>query len=390
MKAKAWVMLGVGVSSLVVPGVTEACGGGGVVSSRPGSVGANAQRVLLSVRSRDGSGAGQTTTTDVITQIGVPDTTSDYGVLLPLPTSPTLDPTPVAAAELELLDEATAPQIVRREPSESSGCGCLGATGGDVSKGENGTGARVSEPVSIGPVTAVVLSGTTDAVNAWLADNGFVISATDQATVAAYAGYYFVAIRRNEQAALGGPSSIGIHFTMPGDHREVPLRFASLGAAPTVAFTLFLAVDELAGPSPPFTALTLADLDTGLLRAGSYAQAVQNAVRAHGNRAFVLESRTPIEALQGIIGTRIASFIDGGATLTRMSTIVPADALSEDAHFHTLYEGAVPSDWYVSNPKVLGSREASMGAVAVLLLAGALRRRRRNPLGMAPVSPRSA
>jgi hypothetical protein len=235
----------------------------------------------------------------------------------------------------------------------------------------------VSDPVNIGPVTAVVLTGTTDAVNAWLGENGFVISATDQATVAAYAGYYFVAIRRNETAAAGGPSSIGVHFTMPGDHREVPLRFASLGAAPSVAFTLFLATTDLAGPSPPFVALTLDDLDAELLRTGSYSQAVQKAVNAHSNQAFVLESRTPADQLLSLQSTRIRSLIGSDTTLTRMSTIVPAEALTEDAHFQTKYDGTVPSDRYVMSSKVLGSREASMGALATLLLAGASRRRRR-------------
>jgi hypothetical protein len=384
MKAKAWVVLGVSVSSVVVTGVSEACGGGGVVSSQPGSVGANAQRVLLSVHPpREGSGGGQATTTtpttDVIAQIGVPDTTDDYGVLLPLPTSPTLDPVPVSAAELELLDEVTAPQIYKREStgSDGLGCGCGDGAAGASKQGVDGAGARVSDPVNIGPVTAVVLTGTTDAVNAWLGENGFVISATDQATVAAYAGYYFVAIRRNETAAAGGPSSIGVHFTMPGDHREVPLRFASLGAAPSVAFTLFLATTDLAGPSPPFVALTLDDLDAELLRTGSYSQAVQKAVNAHSNQAFVLESRTPADQLLSLQSTRIRSLIGSDTTLTRMSTIVPAEALTEDAHFQTKYDGTVPSDRYVMSSKVLGSREASMGALATLLLAGASRRRRR-------------
>lgn len=382
MKANAWAMLGVGVSSFVVTGVSEACGGGGVVSAQPGSVGANAQRALLSVHPPRAGSAGElsTTTTDVITQIGVPNTTADYGVLLPLPSSPTLDPEPVSAAELELLDESTAPQIIKREPggSEGSGCGCLGAGSAGAAKGAaDGTSARVSDPVNIGPVTAVVLSGTTDAVNAWLADNDFVISKADQATVAAYAGYYFVAIRRNEAAAAGGPTSIGIHFTMPDDHREVPLRFASLGAAPTVAFTLFLATTDLAGPSPPFAALTLDDLDPTLLRDGSYAAAVQSAVGAHGNQAFVLESRTPAQLL-GMAGTRIASLIDSDTTITRMSTIVPAAALTKDAHFETPFKGTVPSDRFVSNSKVLGLREASMGLLATLLLAGGWRRKRRS------------
>ena len=96
---------------------------------------------------------------------------------------------------------------------------------------------RVSEPVAIGPVTAVTLTADTgDAVNAWLADNGFVIPAADQALVADYAGpgRYFIAIRRSDTAATQVPSSVGVHFTLAGDQRALPMRFARLGAAPTV------------------------------------------------------------------------------------------------------------------------------------------------------------
>src|SRR4029079_7009521 len=55
--------------------VARACGGG-LVHAQTGSVGADAQRIIISAR--DG-------TTDVITQIGVPPTTPHYGGLLPLP-----------------------------------------------------------------------------------------------------------------------------------------------------------------------------------------------------------------------------------------------------------------------------------------------------------------
>ena len=383
MKIKTWVGFLVGVLGLATPSAVDACGGGGVVrrSTQAGSIGANAQRVFLSVHDDDGVG-GAPGETDVVTQIGVPDTTEDYGALLPLPSEPTLDPTPVSARELEALDQATAPRITTTTTEEDSGglgCGCPFAAGSDSEEAAGGgvprgSGAKVSEPVNIGPVTAVVLSGTSDAVNAWLAENGFVISAEDQAIVEEYTGYYFVAIRRNDNAAPGGPTSIGIHFTMPGDHRELPFRFARLGAAPTVAFTVFVSAYELAGPSPPFEAITLGDLDSSILRTGDYARAVRAAVEARGDRAFVLESRTTKYELAPFIGS-LDRLVYAGQTLTRMSTILPLESLTDDAHFTTPYEGDVPKQRQVNNTRRLPSREAGVGLIAALVIAGALRRR---------------
>lgn len=364
--------------------MTEACGGGGVVSTQPGSVGSDRQRVFISVRASGtgGSGAaggtgatgGAGPTTDVITQIGVPDTTDDYGALLPVPTEPVLDAQPVFVEELDALDRATAPQIVTYEDdSGGSGCGCPVA-GGAVSKGGESEGVEVSQPVNIGPVTAVVLTGSTEAVSTWLADNGFAISDADQATIADYSGYYFVAVRRSETAAPGGPTSIGIHFTMPGDHRELPLRFASLGAAPTVAFTLFIAASEVTGPSPPFTALTLGDLNPDIVRSLSYADAVRGEVASRDNQAFVVESRTTRAELSTRVGSRLMNLI-GPGELIRLSTIVPSEALTEDAHFYTPYEGEVDNTLYARSSRAPASREAGTGALTALLLLGAWRRR---------------
>jgi hypothetical protein len=294
-----------------------------------------------------------------------------------MPSEPKLDPDPVSMEELARLDEQTAPRIVTVEAADDgggSGCGCLGTTGGATrDTGGESKSVQKSAPVDIGPVTAVVLAGTTDAVNTWLGENDFLISEEDQATIGEYAGYYFVAIRRNEHAAPGGPTSIGIHFSMPGDHRELPLRFASLGAAPTVGFTLFLATSDLAGPSPPFTALTLDDLDGSTLRTDGYAAAVQGAVRAHSHQAFVLESR--ISGSDLVLSGQVRSLVQG-LTITRMSTVVPSSALTEDAHFYAPYEGAVPSERYAAVHRAVGSREASLGWLGALVLLGALRRRK--------------
>ena len=375
MKLRAWLVAGSVAAGFAAPGAAEACGGGGVVSTEPGSVGANAQRIVLAVPA---GAAGNPAVTDVVVQIGVPSTSDDYGALLPVPSEPTLDPAPISADELDRLDEETAPQISSSSDDGSGsgmGCGC-GSTVKSMGGGESREGGvRASKPVNIGPVTAVVLSGGAAAVGTWLGENGFAIAEEHETLIAEYSTYgegHFIAIRRNE-GVMGGPTSIGVHFTMAGDHRELPLRFARLGAAETVAFTVFVVAPETVGPSAPFVGLTLDDLSANDLRAGDYARAVQDAVELNDNRAFVIESSTPTTNI--LSGTRLRTLFHA-STVTRLSTIVPDTALTEDVSFHTPFEGEVPRERHVLSATAVGYRTVSMGSLGALLLAGLWRRRR--------------
>src|SRR5689334_13651388 len=106
-------------AALAISRPARACGGG-VVTLPAATVGDDAQRILISV---------QGGMTDVITQIGVPATTADYGVLIPVPGQPTLDATPVSSAELDTLFSATAPQIYSFSDGGGGGCGCPLAAG---------------------------------------------------------------------------------------------------------------------------------------------------------------------------------------------------------------------------------------------------------------------
>lgn len=359
-----------GTFVLSSPRAAQACGGGLV--SMQGTVGADAQRIVISVR--DGM-------TDVVTQINVPNTTADYGVLLPLPSQPTLDGTPVASSELDLLDRRTAPRIIQSDNNEGGiplpSCGCGSSKDGANTGGSDGV--RVSEPVAIGPVTAVSLTGDTgDAINAWLAGNGFAIAPADQALVASYAGSgrWFMAIRRSDTAATNAPSSVGIHFTLVGDVRALPMRFARLGAAPTVAFTIFVSADTAVAPGDPFAALTINDLDRGTLNTTGYADAVTKAVSAHGNHAFVLEGSWALPTLSNAIGPSLGAFMNARQTLTRLSTRVPSTALDTDVAFDEIYSGTIPNERYTQ--RVPGRHpRAAFAFVALAFVATARRRPRR-------------
>lgn len=361
-----------GLGCALLTGEAVACGGGGLTTAADGVV-ADAQRVFMAVNGER---------TDVIVQIGVPATTADYGVLIPVPGEPTLDVTPFDSSDFYWLDEETAPSIVAVDDSESSnsgcGCGTSNALGdGSTKGGARGGGVSVTEPVNIGPVSAVVLTGTDgDAVNDWLSDNGFSIPEAEQSTVAAYSGpdRYFIALRRSETAAPGGPTSVGIGYSLAGDHRMMSLGFARIGAAPSVAFTLFLATSEAVGAAAPFTTLSLDDLDAGLLRRGDYRGALERAVAARDSRAFVIESAHPKEALTQLT-PRISNRIPIGGTLTRLSTVIAAEALADDAMFTAPYTRSVPGERYVS--LTVPRAYAGVGTALALVLLGGLRRRSR-------------
>ena len=89
MKQSSRVSLAVGalVLATLASAPALACGGGGVASKV--GVTTNSQRIFMSVRA-----AG---TTDIVAQITVPETTADYGVLIPVPDEPALDSKAVSA-----------------------------------------------------------------------------------------------------------------------------------------------------------------------------------------------------------------------------------------------------------------------------------------------------
>ena len=367
-----------GVALLLRPLAAEACGGG-TVSPIGNEVGADAQRIFISV-----NGA----TTEVVTQIIVPESSADYGVLIPVPVEPTLDTQPISAADLNQLDKATAPriQVVSYDAEDGGGCLCIPTTGGGGEDLEPLASIQLSEPVDIGPVTALVLTGdTVSAVDGWLQEQGFAISGSNRLILAAYSGsgQYFIAIRRN-QAVKGGPSSIGIHFTLPGDQRGLPLRFASIGAASSVAFTVIVATRGAAGPTPPFATLTIADLDEDLLRDDQYGAAVDRAIGAHPEGAFVLETIFSKYMLQDdyfglpnfqgrLDHSPFLQWIAESATLTRLTTRMPATALTQDVAFTVPYRGS-PSNTLEIPAAPAHPRPAHAGALCAVVLAAALRR----------------
>lgn len=291
----------------------EACAGGTVSAS--GNLGADAQRIFLAVNGEE---------TEVVIQVAVPRTTEDYGLLIPVPARPTLDTTPVSSSDLDSLDTATQPGIVDNTTSGGGGVGC----GSSDKAGGLRNGAMVIETAEIGPLTAVVLTASSGAdLTAWLDANNFNIPGNKQSVIDRYtgAGSYFIAAKRNQGAADDAPSSLGLHFTLPGEQLGIPLPIAQLGGASEVAFTIFVAADQPISATGAYARLTLADLDKAAVRDADYRSALDGAIQNKNGRAFieegVYEKSVAIGALARLTST--------GQTISRLSSVTKPEALTD-------------------------------------------------------------
>lgn len=378
------------------PWPAEACGGGGVTvpsdSTKAGV--ADSQRIVLAFHADK-----STPTTDIIAQIGVPAADADYGVLIPVPGEPKLDPQPVSIADLDALDHYTQPTIVTLqegwEEENGSGCGC-GSSGDDDAAGSKGsdgsssTAVSVSAPVNVGPATAVVLKADDgSALTAWLDENGFAIPSEHQAIVDHYVemGDSFIAIRRRDTAPPDGPTSLGLHYTLAGDHRQLSLMFARIGAAPTVSFTVFVTAPTIAFPTEDFAPLELQELPESTLRA-SYSAAVAQAVARYGSHAFVMEG-TWGAPLRAPVSDEFAALLGSTNFTTRASTIVAANALDTDVRFD-VHGVSVPNSVTLgpASARLPRARESGVGVLSLVLAARALRRRfRRRGNGVPEATP---
>ena len=381
-----------------------ACGGGGVtttvITDSSKAAVADSQRIVLALHDAGLASAR----TEIIAQIGVPGADSDFGVVIPVPGRPEIDPEPVSMKDLDALDRYTKPTIITTHVvdtdsggGEGFGCGCASAGDDDSSsKGETaGTPATVSvsAPVNVGPATAVVLeSDDGSALTAWLDENGFAIPAEQQAIVDHYVelGDAFIAIRRNDSAPPDGPTSLGLHYTLRGDHRQLSFMFARIGAAPTVAFTVFVTAPTVAFPAAPYAAVQLSALSDSTLRT-DYSAAVAEAVAARNSQAFVIEGTygaptgaTLSPAFRELLGIDTAT----GNITTRASTIVAGDTLSTDARLDI--QGFPVSNSVTLEPSAVrrpNARESSVGVLSLVLAARALRRRFRRRGNSAPAGP---
>ena len=334
--ARCWLVGLAAVALLLQAAPAQACGGGVAREF----VGISGQRVLFSVRKDS---------TEAVLELSVPEAPGDWGVILPVPVEPTLDPDPVPTSEIDRFDAFTQ---VAHESDAYGGCGC-GAGAGDP--GGDSKGVRASEPVDIGPVTATVLAADDgSSLTAWLDENGFVVPAEEQPIVDEYVTTQtrFVVFKRSQASEPGSASRVGVHMTLPGDHRMYPLRISRVGAAPELAITLWIAASEPVAPADPFVLLEADDL---LKETDPYRTAVVRAVADAGGHAFVREGLFDRDTLAeqdgvydgfyytSVLGPRLAALLDPGQRITRFSTVIDRTQLDTDAMFEAAPEPASAS-----------------------------------------------
>ncbi|MEW5854582.1 MAG: DUF2330 domain-containing protein [Myxococcota bacterium] len=338
--------------ALLLP-APEARACGALVQPQTGSLGADAQRAFFSVRGDR---------TEVVLQVMVPQTTQDFGVLVPMPAQPTVSADPVDVSELDALDEATRPVILEDTGDTGPSCGCGGALAGDARNGVD-----VGQQLVVGPVEVVTLTGEDgSAITAWLNEHGFTIPAAQQSTVDSYAGagHWFVAFKRAQTS--GSISAVGVQLTLPGDQRGYALKMARIGAGEEMSFVIFVSHTAGVAPSFPYAALTLHDLDKATVRHDGYAAAVRQAVAAHEGRAFVIEGIRDRNALA--LGSRLQALTEPNHKITRLSsTMKPAD-LTADVTLNAPPPEDVPASLDVSTGTVGGPHGNPGGGPGLLLL----------------------
>lgn len=369
----------------LAPAVALACGGGVTTENATIEI---AQHVAFYAVKEAGP-------TDVVVQLAVPAASEPFGIILPVRGAPDLDPEPVETRELRDLDTATAPQLVYEDDvgggsSGDSGCGCgeEALDGGAVDGGGGGgdRGVDVLDVADIGPVTAVSFAAEdAEALDAWLAENGFVIPDAARTTLEAYVdeGTTFIAFKRSDDAGAGA-TSVGVHFTVPEVYDDYPLRMAAVGAAAQLGIRVYLVSEDGGrGPTAPFTALTLDDLRPDLVRGQGYTAAVGAAVKGAGGKAFLVEGVFRQEsAWRQSLGPRLLAMTTPTSTMTRLTTVIEREALTEDVTFDTPIDDA-PREIYLSAARLGRPRPGPVkwGSVGVFALGTAtvlIRRRRRS------------
>lgn len=327
MRVVAAVSLSLVVATLAAAPRARACGMG-MVGATGSTVTQEAQLSFVSVHADS---------TDVAVLLQLPSADADFGGLIPLPASgePVIDSDPVSATAFAQLEEQSRPEFFSSDAGDDDGgflfgCGSRALDGGVGN--EFGGGVVAGDPVDVGPVTAQwLLADDGSALNGWLADNGFAVSADDEAVLDAYIaeGNGFLAVKRNGSGASAERTAVGVHFRVPGDVRAIALRATGLRAPAVLPLTTFVAFPSEVGPDAPFAGIHVADLDDDEAIA-DYAGAVDRAIADHGGKAFVFEGSVGKFAVEG---TAFAALVDDGAVISRLSARLDAAGRDSDVIF---------------------------------------------------------
>jgi Uncharacterized protein conserved in bacteria (DUF2330) len=201
-----------------------------------------------------------------------------------------------------------------------AGCHSFGGGGpqtnsGSLDDGTNPTvGAPTTPPVTVvksqnvGPYETVQLS-TTDpnALDTWLAANGYAIPAGEQSTLATYVseGFNFLAMKL--QPGQGVQSMRPVRVTMTGASLALPLRMAAIGTGATVGITIWVVADGRYEPQNfPFFRVDDSELVWDWSTSSSnYTTLRQQHEQALGGKGWEIESSLSVE--EGLVTSVVVS-----------------------------------------------------------------------------------
>jgi hypothetical protein len=249
----------------------------------------------------------QTTLYDMIKYSGSP---SSFAWVLPIRGTATvgLSSDTVFAA----LDQVTAPVFIPpvlppcSVPNNCPACNEFGtgslAAGGGSASGSSGGGpppVTVLSQATVGPYDTVQLQSTDpNALNNWLATNGYNIPTDVQPIIAAYVndGFDFLALRLSPGQGVQAMRPVSV--TTPGAGMTLPLRMVAAGTGATVGVTLWVLASGRYEPAPGhFTSFTIAPSDLTfdwVTYMDDYATVDQQKEAAMGNAAWLTESSMDI------------------------------------------------------------------------------------------------
>jgi hypothetical protein len=144
------------------------------------------------------------------------------------------------------LDQLTSPTFIPPQlppcpvPANCSACGgALGAPASD--HGATNGGVTVLAHTVVGPYDTVQLQSTDpNALNAWLAANGYTIQPSEQPIIAAYVSEKFDFLALRLAPGQGVQAMRPVSVTSAGAGMSLPLRMVAAGTGATVGITLWV------------------------------------------------------------------------------------------------------------------------------------------------------
>jgi hypothetical protein len=229
----------------------------------------------------------QTVLWDQIEYSGNP---SDFSWVLPVKSGTVVQAS--NDAWFEALDAMTTPTITGpNHPCSSVGC-ASGKASGFAAEGASG-GVDVLSQSVVGPYDTVTLRSTDpNALENWLASNGYVLPAAMRPTIAAYVsgGFDFIALRL--QPGLGVQAMQPVRVVTQGADLSLPLRMVAAGVGATVGITLYVIGEGRYEAAPPFQNAVIVDPELfwyHVQNRSNYQELSQSLMAGNGGRTWVTE-----------------------------------------------------------------------------------------------------